>query len=144
MARRLILLVIATAAAAACERRRPPDPRPIVQQALSGIPVYPRSSDVEISAGEEAGQLTLSSVDSVSRVAEWFRRALALNGWSLQSDITNRDGSISISAMRGKRPLWLTLRPNVGGPGTTYTLIGAVVAGDSVAVAESAGATNKE
>jgi hypothetical protein len=41
--------------------------------------------------------------------------------------------------MKGTRPLWVTLRPNVGAAGTTYTVIGAVVAeGDSLRVADSA------
>jgi hypothetical protein len=35
-------------------------------------------------------------------------------------------------AEHGQRPLWVTVRPNVGGPGSTYTMIGAIVAGDSI------------
>jgi hypothetical protein len=115
----------------ACERRQPPNPRPMVQKALSGVLVYPLSTEVEIAAGDEAAQVTMTTADPVDRVAAWFRRALVLNGWTLQSDLTNRDGSIAIAAAQGKRPLWVTLRPNVGGPGTTYTVIGAVVEGDS-------------
>lgn len=146
MTRRLVplVLVVVVVVVGACERRNAPDPRRVVGQALSGVPVYPSSSDVTIAAGEEAGQLTLSSVDSVDKVAAWFRSALALNGWVLKSDIMNSDGSISISAARGQRPLWLTLRPNVGAPGTTYTIIGAIVAGDSATVAESAGTAQQE
>ena len=34
-------------------------------------------------------------------------------------------------AEKHKRPLWLTLRANVGGAGTTYTLMGAVIEPDS-------------
>jgi hypothetical protein len=61
-----------------------------------------------------------------------------LNQWTLQSDMTGNDGSVSIAAQRGKRPLWITLRPNVGGPGTTYTIIGAVVVdADSLRVQDS-------
>jgi hypothetical protein len=70
-------------------------------------------------------------------VADWFRRSLTLNGWTLQSDLTSNDGSVTISATRGKRPLWITLRPNQGAPGTTYTMVGALVA-DSTAETGSA------
>jgi hypothetical protein len=32
----------------------------------------------------------------------------------------------------GTRPLWLTMRPNAGGPGSSYTMIGAIIEGDSI------------
>ncbi len=99
----------------------------MVRQALHGVLVYPQSLQIGMAAGEEAAQITLTTVDSIERVASWFRQALMLNRWTLQSDVTGNDGSVSIAALRGKRPLWITLRPNVGGPGTTYTIIGAVV-----------------
>lgn len=137
MTRRFAALVLAVALATACERHNAPDPRPLARRALAGVPVYPLSTEVSVTAGEDAAQLTMSSVDSLGKVAAWFRRSLPLNGWSLQSDLTNDDGSVSISATRGKRPLWLTLRRNVGAPGTTYALIGAIVAGDSGAAADS-------
>lgn len=133
MLRRLAVPVLAVVLATACERRGAPDPRPLARRALAGVPVYPRSTEVSVTAGEDAAQLTMSSADSLGKVAAWFRRSLPLNGWSLQSDITTNDGSVSISARRGTRPLWLTLRRNVGAPGTTYALIGALVEGDSAA-----------
>lgn len=138
MSRSIPLLLLVLTVAAACERRHPPDPRPMVRKALAGVLVYPLSTEVGISAGEDAAQATLASVDSVGKVASWFRRALVSNGWSLQSDITNTDGSVSISATQGKRPLWVTLRPRVDGPGTTYTIIGGIVPTDSVPIADTA------
>jgi len=127
MRRFLPVLILALVLAAACERRRAPDPRPMVRQALQGVIVYPHSTQIGMAAGEEAAQLTLTTPDSIGRVASWFRLALMLNRWTLQSDVTGRDGSVSIAAVQGKRPLWIMLRPNAGAPGTTYTIIGAVV-----------------
>ena len=122
----VVLLVVV--AAAACERRRrAPDPQEMVQQALHGVLVYPHSLQLGMAAGEEAAEVTLTTPDSIGQVAHWFREVLRLNRWELQSDVTGGDGSVSITAQRGKRPLWVTLRPNIGGPGTTYTIIGAVV-----------------
>jgi hypothetical protein len=117
----LALLVLAIA----CERRQPPDARAMASKALSGVLVYPLSSEVDVSAGEDAAQVTLSTRDSLPQVAGWFRRNLTSNGWSLQSDVTSGD-SVTIVARMGKRPLWLTLRSNTGAPGTTYTIIGPV------------------
>lgn len=124
MPRPLALLTLVLLAAA-CERRQPPDPSAMVRKALAGVMAYPSSSQVSASAGADAAQLTLSTPDSLSRVAGWYRQFLATNGWTLQSDVTTAD-SIAIVAQKGSRPLWLTLRSNVGAPGTTYTLISAV------------------
>jgi hypothetical protein len=132
-----LALLASLVAVAACDRRQPPDPRPMVQKAMQGVLVYPLSTEVSIAAGEDAAQVTLASADSVGPVARWFRRVLTSNGWTLTSDVTKSDGSIAISAIQGKRPLWITLRPNVGAPGTTYTVIGAVVAQDSAVASDS-------
>ena len=132
--------LILLAAAAACSRPKPPDSQAIIQKSLHGVLVYPLSTMVDANSGSDAAQVTLTTLDSVAVVAGWFRRALQLNGWGLQSDVTNNDGSITIAAQKGNRPVWITLRPNVGGPGSTYTVIGAVVSGDSMAVADSGAA----
>ena len=138
MRQSLSLLLVVLTGASACERRHPPDPRPMVQKAMHGVLVYPRSLVVGMEAGEDAAQITLATEDSVGEVASWFRQALTLNHWTLQSDVTGADGSVSIAATRGNRPLWITLRPNVGAPGTTYMVIGAVVAeGDSLRLQDS-------
>src|SRR5512144_2542742 len=102
-----IFLVLATA----CERRQEADPRAMVQKAMHGVLVSPLSSEVGIAAGADAAQVTLSTADSVGKVARWFRQALQVNGWTLVSDVTNPDGSIAMSASLGKRPLWITLHP---------------------------------
>jgi hypothetical protein len=34
--------------------------------------------------------------------------------------------------MKDGRPLWVTIRPTVGAPGTTYPLVGVVLEGDSI------------
>ena len=135
--RRHLLPFIFLALAVACDRQKEPDPRAMVQKAMQGVLVYPLSTEVGIAAGADAAQVTLATVDSVGKVAGWFRRALLANGWTLVSDVTSPDGSIALSATQGKRPLWITLHPNVGAPGTTFTVIGAVVAQDSVAARDS-------
>jgi len=56
----------------------------------------------------------------------------ALEPLGFESDGRLPDGGITIYAEQGKRPLWITLHPTVGGPGTTYNLIGAQVVGDTV------------
>ncbi len=104
----------------------------MVQKTMHGVLAYPMSIQVSASAGEDAAQVTMTSPDSVAKVADWFRRSLATNGWTLLSDVTTADGSTTMSASQGKRPLWITFRRNEGAPGTTYTVIGAVVAQDSV------------
>jgi len=131
----LVLLMLT--AVAACNRPQPPDTRAMLRKSLHGVLVYPRSTLLDATSGTDAAQVTLTTLDSASVVASWFRQELSLNGWALQSDVTNGDGSIAIVAQKGSRPLWITLRPNVGGPGSTYNVIGAVVSGDSLAVADS-------
>ena len=124
----LALLVLATG----CDRDRETQrARGLVGRALQGALAYPGSAVVSFSAGEDAAQIELSTPASVQDVAAWYREALPLNGWEVQSDAADRSGAVTIYAEKGKRPLWLTLRANVGGPGTTYTLMGAVVEPDS-------------
>jgi len=126
MLRHSLLTVLLALAATACDRRRAPDPRPMVQKTMRDLLVYPYSTQVSMTAGADAAQITLTSVDSAAKIARWFRQALVVNGWTLQSDVTGQDGAVSILATRGDRPVWITLRPNVGGPGTTYSMIGAM------------------
>jgi len=83
---------------------------------------------VSVSAGEEAAQLVMSSPDSVTVVSKWFLRTLAMNNWEVKRTLSDANGTVTIYAEQNKRPLWLTLRPNVGGPGTTYTMIGVIPA----------------
>jgi hypothetical protein len=129
---RAAVLVLICAALLACERRGSPEQtRRLAGQALQGTLAYPRSTMVSVSAGEEAAQLVMSSPDSVQVVAGWFVRALGMNNWDVKRNIADANGTVTIYAEQNKRPLWLTLRPNVGGPGTTYTMIG-VIPKDSV------------
>jgi hypothetical protein len=134
---RATLMLVMLTAVAACNRPQPPDTRAMLRKSLQGVLVYPRSTLVDVTSGSDAAQVTLTTLDSVSVVASWFRSELNLNGWALQSDVTNGDGSIAIVAQKGSRPLWITLRPNVGGPGSTYNVIGAVVSGDSLLLGDS-------
>ncbi|HET8714058.1 MAG TPA: hypothetical protein VFM23_10300 [Gemmatimonadales bacterium] len=128
---RAVLLSLACAALIACDRPGGEQDRINVGKALQGTLAYPRSTMVSMSSGEEAAQLVMTSPDSVSVVARWFARALTANNWELKRTISDRNGTVTIYAEKDTRPLWLTLRPNSGGPGTTYTMIG-VIPKDSV------------
>jgi hypothetical protein len=129
---RAAFAILLSAAFVACERPGGPEQtRRLAGQAFQGTLAYPRSTMVSVSAGEEAAQLVMSSPDSVTVVARWFVRALGMNNWEVKRTLSDPNGTVTIYAEQNKRPLWLTLRPNVGGPGTTYTMIG-VIPKDSV------------
>ena len=132
MPRSLIFCVLAALSVAACEKRHEAESRAMAVRVLQGVLVYPRSQVVSIASGSDAAQVELSSTASTDAVAAWYRQTLRLNGWELKSDGKLADGGVTIYAEQGRRPLWITLHPNVGGPGTTYNLIGAQVVGDTV------------
>jgi hypothetical protein len=119
--------------AVACERGADPEKaRALAARALRGSITYPQSSLVSISAGEDAAEVVLTTPAEVATVAEWYRRALSLNGWELRSDQADRAGTVTIYADKAGRPLWLTLSANTGGPGTTYKMVGAIIESDSI------------
>lgn len=124
----LALLVLATGCDRDRESRRA---RGIIGRTMPEALAYPGSSLVSYSAGEDAAQIELTTSAPVEAVAAWYRQTLPLNGWDVQSDAADRSGAVTIYAEKHKRPLWVTLRANVGGPGTTYTLMGAVIEADS-------------
>ena len=129
----LFLILALAVVAAACERR--PDEaeaRRFAGRVLKGTLAYPRSTLIGVSAGKDAAELRFVTLVDAQQVADWFRTALPLNHWELEHDAVNQDGSIVIYAKQGERPLWITLTPNSGAPGATYTMIGAVVEGDSI------------
>jgi hypothetical protein len=118
--------------AAGCDRERGSgQERALASRVLKGALAFPGSSVVSISAGSDAAQIDLSTAAPVQDVAAWYRRALPLNGWEIHSDVADPSG-VTMYADKGQRPLWITLRPNVGASGSTYTLIGAIAAGDSL------------
>jgi hypothetical protein len=127
MSRIFVGLTVLACAVGGCERRGQIDSRAVVRKALRGTLAYPRSTLVSMTSGSDAGQLELTSPDAVETVARWFRVALPMNGWQLESDAKAGDGTVSIYAQQGSKPLWITLKPNVGAPGTTYTMIGAAI-----------------
>ena len=134
MSRATLLLPLAVALAVACERpaeRR--NEREFAAKVMTGLLAYPRSSLVDVSAGQDAAQVTLSTATPPADVATWYRRMLRVNGWDLVNDGVMGDGSISIYAEKGKRPLWIRLKASESGSGTTYTLIGAQLPQDSTA-----------
>jgi len=113
--------------AVGCDRGRSAgEDRALAARALKGALAYPGSSIVSIAAGSDAAQIDFSTTAAVPDVAKWYRQALSLNGWEIHNDAADNSGTVTIYADKGKKPLWITLRPNVGGAGSTYTLIGAI------------------
>ena len=139
MSRFAVLLCVVGLSSGACERpAERTNEREFAAKVLTGLLAYPRSSVVGVSAGQDAAQVTLSTPAAPQDVATWYRQMLRLNGWDLVNDGVTADGGVSIFAQKGKRPLWITLKANAGGPGTTYTLIGADLSQDSAAAAPAA------
>jgi len=131
--RRVIPIVLSLAVlATACNRdREARRARAVLGKALPQAMSFPGSSVIRFSAGEDAAQIELSTAASLKDVTAWYRETLPLNGWEVQSDQVDRSGAVMIYAEKTKQPLWITLRANVGGPGTTYILMGGVVEPDS-------------
>jgi len=131
MSRPLSFLFGIVLLAAGCNR---PDEgaraRELTSRALQGMLAYPQSTLVRVSAGEDAGEMILTSPAPVSEILAWYRQALELNGWQLKSEQT-RQGRVTLYVEKEGRPVWITLTPNTGGPGTTYTLVGAIIPPDS-------------
>jgi hypothetical protein len=135
---RLAALLLGAGLCGACDR--PPEQRQqreFAATVLHGLLAYPQSSVVSVASGSDAAQATFSAPAPVDMVATWYRQMLRLNGWDLQNDAVTNDGSVAIFAQQGTRPLWITLKATPGGPGTTYTLIGAELPKDSAAAQRS-------
>src|SRR6266496_4069721 len=132
MSRAAPLLLVLPLLVAGCERRADGgQERTFAARALRGVLAFPQSSLISVAAGEEAAEVVLTTPVAMPDVAQWYRTNLPANGWELKTDQVDRAGAVTMYAEKGKRPLWLTLRANAGGAGTTYTLVGAVVAGDT-------------
>jgi hypothetical protein len=122
--RRLLLVALL---ALACDRPHEEDARRLAARALRGALTYPQSAIVTIAAGTDAAELRLTTAAPPEQVAAWYREALRLNGWQLRQDALDREGARAMYAEKDGRPLWISLRANTGGPGTTYTLVGAII-----------------
>jgi hypothetical protein len=123
---RLASILCAVALLAACERpRQDQRARELAAQVLSDMLTYPGSGVVSVAAGEDAAEVVLTTPAGVDTVAAWYRSLLQLNGWELRQDAVSGEGTRIVYAVKGERPLWITLRRTAGAPGTTYTLIGA-------------------
>jgi len=133
--RRSALVLLSAAAlllAPACERpARGRQQRAVASRALSNMLAYPQSSVVNVAAGREAAEVTLSAPATGDEIARWYRQTLVLNGWDLTRDGRLPDGSMVIHAVKDGRPLWVTVQPGSGGA-TTYTLVGVALESDSV------------
>jgi hypothetical protein len=131
---RRALLLVPVLALAACSRgdRDPAAERRFASRALTGVLAFPQSNVAGVATGTEAAEVTFTTHAEPAQVAAWYRQTLYLNKWELRSDVPQSEGMVMMHAMKDGRPLWITIRPSVGGPGTTYTLVGVVLEGDSI------------
>jgi len=127
-----LALCAAALTTAACERPAAGErEREMVARTLPTALSYPHSTVARVSAGSDAAELTLVAPAPADVVLAWYRQFLQLNGWQTLSDASRGDGTTVLHAVKDGRPLWVTVHANVGGPGTTYTLVGAIVEADS-------------
>jgi len=143
MRRPVFPLLLAAGLVAGCDRTAPVS-RHTIAQSLRGVLVYPRSSVVDLSSGDSAGQMTLASPDAPDTIATWFRINLAQNRWTLESDARQPDGTILIFAKRGEQPLWISIQRSSGGPGSNFTVTGAIAgSSDSTRVTPATDSTQR-
>jgi len=124
--------LIALVLFAACERAgEGAADRELAAAALQDVLAFPGSAVVSVSAGQDAAQAAFTTPAALQNVTAWYRVNLKLNDWDMKGDQLMADGSIALYAVRRGKPLWITLRRNNGGPGTTYTLVGTLPSADS-------------
>ncbi len=132
MPRIVLPLLVVLSVCLACDRpAEQKKERQFAAKLMEGLLAYPRSSLETVTAGSDAAQVTLSAPAPVAAVAKWYREMLRLNGWDLQNDAVANDGSLTIYAEKGRRPLWIMLTADQGGRATRYTIVGAELPQDS-------------
>jgi hypothetical protein len=134
MTRRVLALALAALAAGACERpsERNPSDREMAGRIMFGALAYPGSRLLTYSTGDQAAEFVLTTPAGLDEVVGWYRTAFPLNAWDLKTQSRARDGTVTLFAEQRSRPLWVRLRANTGGPGTTYSVIGLDVQGDAI------------
>ena len=93
---------------------------------------YPGSLILSYATGEQAAEVVLTTPAKLSDVVRWYKATFQLNAWDLKTESQERDGTVTLYAQRQARPLWVRLRANTGGPGTTYSVIGVEMQGDTI------------
>jgi len=134
MTRRFLTLALAALATGACERpsERDTGDRARAARMMVGALGYPGSLILTVAAGEQAAEVVLTTPASLGQVAAWYKATFQLNAWDLKTESQDRDGTVTLYAVRRTRPLWVRLRANTGGPGTTYSIIGVEMKGDTI------------
>lgn len=118
-----------------CERPNsgPPPSYVAAAKAFADLVHPPGSQLLSTAAGTEAAEANYTNPAPPDSIAAWYRRELVKRGFELERESVRGDGSIVIYARKQREhPLWVTVRPAVGGPGTSFTLVG-VVPADTVA-----------
>jgi hypothetical protein len=134
MTRRLLSLALVALATGACERpsERNSSDRARAARMMVGALGYPGSLILSYATGEQAAEVVLTTPAKLSDVVRWYKATFQLNAWDLKTESQERDGTVTLYAQRRARPLWVRLRANTGGPGTTYSVIGVEMQGDTI------------
>lgn len=132
----MILAALATALSGCGDKEKPHTPD--ISQVLPNLPLPPSARVLSREGGDEALQLTFASEVGQEQVANYYRRTLSRNPWTLVNDTKTVDGAIALYAERKGPPLWVTIRADSLGTGSVVTLAGAQARSDSVAASDSA------
>lgn len=127
----LLASLLAVAALVGCGDRpageRSTERDSMALDALIGVPLLPGARIADIGGTGPTARVELSASAPVDTVATWYRRALLARGWTLASDVTTRDGAVTLHATGpGDRRLWLIIGPDSASAGTIVTVVGAV------------------
>lgn len=111
----------------ACEDVEP-DIEPPADQVFAGVPVPPRSVLLSQTGTAATAQMEVFVPISSDSAANWYRRMLLEQGWTLEGDVATSAGSYTMHARRDGPPLWLMVKPvNTSTMvGTQLTIIGAL------------------
>lgn len=99
-------------------------PREASGELLAGIPALPRSAPASISAGADAVEAGYTSTLPPDSVAAWYRRWFIKDGWHINGDLPAA-GSVTLYVEKGRRPIWLIIRPLADHQGSVFSVVAA-------------------
>jgi hypothetical protein len=124
---RYLLVLALTATAAGCERAKPVK-TPELAEALPDLYLPSRFSFVSRSGSEDALQITVRTPLKPEEVGEYYRNLLTRDPWTMESDMKDREGALTLHATRqGKPPIWVRISPDTAYNATLVQVSGAVV-----------------
>ncbi|HXE57710.1 MAG TPA: hypothetical protein VNK43_06910 [Gemmatimonadales bacterium] len=97
-------------------------------ETMPGLPLPPAAEVLYRAGSEDALQITFRSRLTAEQIADYYRGVFSRGTWRLVSDARTADGATALYAEREGPPLWVTIRANVGGPGSRIDLAGGKLA----------------